>query len=148
MNHSAGYRVISDVSEVADQTYEYGIVTLDGASSYSVEGTTLLNHLGDAVRGSSATVVIGGNVVPRDRPAGRPRWASAPVIPLDHDIPGQSGGQLQLALDEMADQVHDGCFVRQRGPFRTPDRATRRGAFARHPRDHVGGQAVHVVDTS
>ncbi|MFF4020904.1 hypothetical protein [Streptomyces sp. NPDC001714] len=106
MNHSAGYRVISDVSEVADQTYEYGIVTLDGASSYSVEGTTLLNHLGDAVRERSDTVVIGGIAVPGDRPTGRPRWASAPVAPLDHDIPGQSGGQLQSALDEMADQVH------------------------------------------
>jgi hypothetical protein len=78
VNHSAGYRVISDVSEVADQTYEYGIVTLDGASSYSVEGTTLLNHLGDAVRGSSATVVIGGIVVPRDRPVGRPHWHRHP----------------------------------------------------------------------
>ncbi|MEU5632398.1 hypothetical protein ACH47C_19970 [Streptomyces rishiriensis] len=106
MNHSAGYRVISDVSEVADQTYEYGIVTLDGASSYSVEGTTLLHHLGDAVRERSDTVVIGGIAVPGDRPTGRPRWASALVAPLDHDIPGQSGGQLQPALDEMADQVH------------------------------------------
>lgn len=92
VNHSAGYRVISDVSEVADQTYEYGIVTLDGASSYSVEGTTLLNHLGDAVRGSSATVVIGGIVVPRDRPAGRPRWASAPVAPAGPRHPGSEWG--------------------------------------------------------
>ncbi|MGW6775369.1 ketopantoate reductase family protein [Streptomyces sp. NPDC055037] len=54
------YRLLSDVTEVGDRAYDYVIVTLDGASSRSAEGTALLNALGDAVRDTSAVVIIGG----------------------------------------------------------------------------------------
>ncbi|MGW3943702.1 ketopantoate reductase family protein [Streptomyces phaeochromogenes] len=56
----SGYSVLSDVSEVGKRSYDYVIVTLDGASSRSAEGTELLNRLGAAVRETSATVIFGG----------------------------------------------------------------------------------------
>ncbi|MEU0925552.1 ketopantoate reductase family protein [Streptomyces malaysiensis] len=56
----SGYRVLSDVGNTGDRAYDYVIVTLDGASSRSAEGTALLNDLGDAIRNTAAVVIIGG----------------------------------------------------------------------------------------
>ncbi|MEV6424647.1 2-dehydropantoate 2-reductase N-terminal domain-containing protein [Streptomyces sp. NPDC051662] len=56
----SGYRLLSDVTKAGDRAYDYVIVTLDGASSRSAEGTALLNGLGDTVRDTSAVVIIGG----------------------------------------------------------------------------------------
>lgn len=55
-----GYRVLSDVTEVGGRAYDYIIVTLDGASARSAEGTAMLSDLGNAVRDTSAVVIIGG----------------------------------------------------------------------------------------
>ncbi|MFJ2650106.1 ketopantoate reductase family protein [Streptomyces sp. NPDC087420] len=60
LKYLSGYRVLSDVTDAGDRTYDYVVVTLDGASTRSAEGTALLNSLGNAVRGTAAVVVIGG----------------------------------------------------------------------------------------
>ncbi|HEY0693994.1 MAG TPA: 2-dehydropantoate 2-reductase N-terminal domain-containing protein [Kribbella sp.] len=54
------YRVLADVTEVGDRAYDYVVVTLDGASQRSVEGTALLNGLGNVIRDTAAVVIIGG----------------------------------------------------------------------------------------
>jgi hypothetical protein len=56
----SGYRLLTDVTEVTDRAFDYVIVTLDGAALRSAEGTALLSDLGNAVRGTSAVVIIGG----------------------------------------------------------------------------------------
>jgi hypothetical protein len=56
----SGYRVLTDVTGADDRAYDYVIVTLDGASSRSTEGTALLNDLGNTVRDTAAVVIIGG----------------------------------------------------------------------------------------
>jgi hypothetical protein len=60
LQHFSGYRVVSDVTEAGDRAYDYVIVTLDGASSRSAEGTALLHDLGNTVRGTPAVVIVGG----------------------------------------------------------------------------------------
>jgi ketopantoate reductase len=55
-----GYNVISDI-EGADPThYDYVMVTLDGSTARSAEGTALLKAIGDAIRPTAAEVIIGG----------------------------------------------------------------------------------------
>ena len=60
LQHFSDYRLLSDVTEVGERSYDYVIVTLDGACSRSAEGTALLNGLGDTVRDTAAVVIIGG----------------------------------------------------------------------------------------
>ncbi len=54
------YQTIAAVGEVAALRFDYVIVSLDGASCRSAEGTKLLHELGDALRTTSAIVIIAG----------------------------------------------------------------------------------------
>jgi hypothetical protein len=56
----AGYRIVEQVAELAEQRFQFVIVTLDGHSSRTAEGTAMLRRLGDAVRTSGATVIMCG----------------------------------------------------------------------------------------
>ncbi|GHO65427.1 hypothetical protein KSC_043190 [Ktedonobacter sp. SOSP1-52] len=44
--------------ELAEMHFQFVIVTLDGHSSFTAEGTALLHSLGDAVRTSEAMVIM------------------------------------------------------------------------------------------
>ncbi len=52
--------LISDVAEISRSSYDYVIVTLDGFATRKPEGTALLKSIGDAIRGSSTEVIVGG----------------------------------------------------------------------------------------
>jgi Ketopantoate reductase PanE/ApbA len=54
------YRPIATVAEVAAQRFDYVLVTFDGAVCRSAEGSQLLRELGDAIRPTSAKLIIGG----------------------------------------------------------------------------------------
>jgi hypothetical protein len=56
----ADYTVISDVAEMSRSTYDYVIVTLDSFTTRRPEGTALLRSIGEAIRGFSTEVIIGG----------------------------------------------------------------------------------------
>src|SRR6266516_2138471 len=56
----AGYSVVENVAELAQKRFQFVIVTLDGHTSRTAEGTALLRSLGDAIRASDATVIMGG----------------------------------------------------------------------------------------
>jgi hypothetical protein len=56
----ADYRLISDVAEISRTSPDYVIVTLDGFTTRSLEGTALLKSIGDAIRESSTEIIIGG----------------------------------------------------------------------------------------
>jgi hypothetical protein len=56
----AGYSVVENVAELAEKRFQFVIVTLDGHSSRTAEGTALLRSLGDAIRASDAMVIMGG----------------------------------------------------------------------------------------
>src|SRR6266567_2507273 len=56
----AGYSVVENVAELAEMRFQFVIVTLDGHSSRTTEGTALLRSLGDAIRASDAMVIMGG----------------------------------------------------------------------------------------
>lgn len=55
----AGYRVVEDVAELEEKRFQFVIVTLDGHSSRTAEGTAMLRSLGDAIRTTGATVIAG-----------------------------------------------------------------------------------------
>jgi ketopantoate reductase len=55
-----GYKVISDIGGADPTYYDYVMVTLDGSAARSAEGTELLKSIGDAIRPSTAEVIIGG----------------------------------------------------------------------------------------
>jgi Ketopantoate reductase PanE/ApbA len=56
----AGYSVVENVAELAQMRFQFVIVTLDGHSSRTQQGTALLRGLGDAIRASEATVIMCG----------------------------------------------------------------------------------------
>lgn len=56
----AGFGVIDDVAELAQQQFQFVIVTLDGHASRSAEGTTVLRGIGDAIRETDTTVILCG----------------------------------------------------------------------------------------
>ncbi len=56
----AGYSVVENVAELAQKRFQFVIVTIDGHTSRTAEGTALLRSLGDAIRASDATVIMGG----------------------------------------------------------------------------------------
>ena len=56
----AGYHVVESIAELTEMPFQFVIVTLDGHSSFTEEGTALLRNLGDAIRTSEATVIMSG----------------------------------------------------------------------------------------
>lgn len=56
----AGYSVVEGVNELVEPRFQYVVVTLDGHTSRSDEGTALLRALGDAIRTTDATVIMCG----------------------------------------------------------------------------------------
>lgn len=54
------YRAIAMMPEVAQQSFDYVLVTLDGAACRSGEGIALLQSLADAIRPTPALMMIGG----------------------------------------------------------------------------------------
>jgi hypothetical protein len=56
----AGYSVVENVAELAQMRFQFVIVTLDGHSSRTEEGTALLRGLGDAIRASDTIVIMCG----------------------------------------------------------------------------------------
>jgi hypothetical protein len=54
------YQPISTTTEIAAQRFDYVLVTFDGATCRSVEGARLLTEIGDAIRATSAMMIIGG----------------------------------------------------------------------------------------
>lgn len=56
----AAYSVVEDVAELAEQQFQFVIVTLDGHASRSAEGTAVLRGLGDAIRDTDATMILCG----------------------------------------------------------------------------------------
>jgi hypothetical protein len=55
-----GYRVVENVAELTQMRFQFVLVTLDGHRCRAAEGTALLRGLGDAIRASEATVIMGG----------------------------------------------------------------------------------------
>lgn len=56
----SGYGSYASVPALKDNTYDFVIVTMDGATCRGEEATALLAELGDAIRASKAYVVISG----------------------------------------------------------------------------------------
>lgn len=54
------YRVMSNMDEVRAARFDFVMVTFDGATCRSPEGTKLLTQLGDAIRATPAVIVIAG----------------------------------------------------------------------------------------
>jgi Ketopantoate reductase PanE/ApbA len=54
------YRAIATVAEVAAQRFDYVLVTFDGATCRSAEGSQLLRELADAIRPMTAQMIICG----------------------------------------------------------------------------------------
>lgn len=55
----ASYSVASSPKEVAAQAFDFVFVTLDGAMCFSAEGSALLRDLADAIRPTTAKLIIG-----------------------------------------------------------------------------------------
>lgn len=55
-----GYRVVDTLAAIADETFDYVILTLDGASSRGSEATAMLASLGSAIAGKKTLLLIGG----------------------------------------------------------------------------------------
>ena len=55
-----GYEVTSTAQEVATRQFDFVVVTLDGAATFSPEGTALLGDLADAIRDSDAVLIACG----------------------------------------------------------------------------------------
>ncbi|HEX8511229.1 MAG TPA: 2-dehydropantoate 2-reductase N-terminal domain-containing protein [Propionibacteriaceae bacterium] len=55
----ADYTVIDGVADLADRSFQFVIVTLDGLAATSPEGASMLRELGDAIRPTQATVIFG-----------------------------------------------------------------------------------------
>jgi hypothetical protein len=55
-----GYRVVDDVTQLAGAGFEFVIITLDGHTSRTPEGTELLHGLGKVVRDRDAHVIMCG----------------------------------------------------------------------------------------
>ncbi|MFE7276226.1 ketopantoate reductase family protein [Streptomyces sp. NPDC057623] len=53
-----GYDVVEHVGQLADRTFQFVLITLDGHASRSTEGAAMLRDLGDAIRPTGATVVM------------------------------------------------------------------------------------------
>ncbi|RCW43460.1 ketopantoate reductase family protein [Paenibacillus prosopidis] len=60
LKNFADFSVIEKVAEMADKQFQFVIITLDGNSSRTAEGTAMLRKLSDAVRTSKATVIMCG----------------------------------------------------------------------------------------
>jgi hypothetical protein len=56
----AGYSVVESVAELAEQRFQFVMVTLDGYTSRTAEGTAMLRSLGDAIRATDAIVIMCG----------------------------------------------------------------------------------------
>lgn len=56
----SGYRVIADLNVIKRQSFRFVVLTLDGASCRSAEGTALLRELGDALAGTGTKLLICG----------------------------------------------------------------------------------------
>lgn len=54
------FQVISDTHKIADTSYDYVLVTLDGSAAFSEDGSELLRQLGAAVDNSSAVFICLG----------------------------------------------------------------------------------------
>ncbi len=54
------YRVIGNMSESGGKPLDFVIVTLDGATTRSAEGTAVLRDIGNAIRSTAAYLVMGG----------------------------------------------------------------------------------------
>jgi hypothetical protein len=55
-----GYGVVGNLAGLAGRHFDYALVTLDGASCRSDEGTRLLTGIGDLVRNDDTIVIAGG----------------------------------------------------------------------------------------
>ncbi|MFC5471198.1 ketopantoate reductase family protein [Cohnella suwonensis] len=60
LKNFAGFSVIENVAELADKSFQFIIITLDGNASLTTEGIALLRKLGGTVRASKATVIMCG----------------------------------------------------------------------------------------
>lgn len=56
----SAYRAISSIGEIDTQSLDYVLVTLDGATSRTAEGSALLRSIGTALAGTSTLLLIGG----------------------------------------------------------------------------------------
>ena len=56
----SGYRVVGSMSEAGSEPFDFVIVTLDGATTRSSEGTELLRSIGNAIRPTRAMLLMGG----------------------------------------------------------------------------------------
>ena len=56
----AGYGVATNLTELTGRVFDYALVTLDGPSCRSVEGTRLLAGIGDLLRNHQTIVIAGG----------------------------------------------------------------------------------------
>jgi hypothetical protein len=55
-----GYKLISVAREARATVYDYVIITIDGATSSTADGTAFLKELGASIRDTSAVVISGG----------------------------------------------------------------------------------------
>lgn len=55
-----GFRVVDDVAALAGDRFDFALITVDGHTSRTEEGTTLLRALGDVVRAGDAVVIMCG----------------------------------------------------------------------------------------
>jgi hypothetical protein len=55
-----GYRVVDTVSAAAQESFDYVMVTLDGAASRSDDGTRVIGELGCAIRDRATVMTMGG----------------------------------------------------------------------------------------
>lgn len=53
-----GYRVVESAAELTGRSFQFVLITLDGHTSRTDEGTAMLRGLGDAIRASEAHVVM------------------------------------------------------------------------------------------
>jgi ketopantoate reductase len=60
LKHFSDYHAVDCVAEAAKQNYDFVLVTLDGASCQSAEGTQLLRELAEVIRETAAVAVIAG----------------------------------------------------------------------------------------
>jgi len=56
----AGYGVVTSLAELVGREFDYALVTLDGPSCRSVEGTRLLTGIGDLFRAHQTIIIAGG----------------------------------------------------------------------------------------
>jgi len=60
LKHFTDFHAVDSVAEAAKLSYDFVLVTLDGSSCQSADGTRLLAELGEAIRGTAAVAVIAG----------------------------------------------------------------------------------------